>query len=123
MPTDDEGGLPRPTVLLAPDKFRGSLTGPEVVAAARAGAETIGWEVIGQPMADGGEGMLDAFGGANRTSEVTGPAGNPVRAQWRLADGVAVIESARASGLELAGGGEANDPMAATSRGTGELVA
>ncbi|WP_022926044.1 glycerate kinase [Serinicoccus marinus] len=114
----------RPVVLIAPDKFRGSLTAPEVVAAARSGAQAAGWDVIGMPMADGGEGMLDAFGGANRTSAVTGPLGTPVEAQWRLGDdGVAVIESAAASGLVLAGGKEGNDPVGATSAGTGELVA
>ena len=114
----------RPVVLVAPDKFRGSLTAPQVVEAARAGAREAGWEVLGLPMADGGEGMLDAFGGANRTSTVTGPLGDPVEAQWRLGeDGLAVVESAAASGLVLAGGREGNDPMAATSAGTGELIA
>jgi glycerate kinase len=68
--------------------------------------------------------MLDAFGGADRASQVTGPLGAPVAAAWRLGDGsVAVIESAVASGLLLAGGAEGNDPMAATSAGTGELLA
>ncbi|WP_298752696.1 glycerate kinase [uncultured Serinicoccus sp.] len=115
----------RPVVLVAPDKFRGSLSAPEVVQAARAGAQEAGWDVVDMPMADGGEGMLDAFGGANRTSTVTGPLGTPVRAQWRLGedDGLAIIESAAASGLVLAGGKEGNDPMGATSAGTGELIA
>lgn len=113
-----------PTVLVAPDKFRESLTAPEVVAAAREGAEEAGWHVVAMPLADGGEGMLDAFGGANRSTSVTGPAGTPVEAPWRLGeDGVAVIESAAASGLALAGGAERNDPWRATSAGTGELVA
>lgn len=117
-------GRDRPTVLIAPDKFRGCLTAPEVVAAAREGAEAVGWTVIGCPLADGGEGMLDAFGGANRTTSVTGPAGTPVEAPWRLGeDGLAVIESAAASGLALVGGAGVNDPMGATSAGTGELIA
>lgn len=73
-----------PVVLVAPDKFRGSLTAPEVVAAARAGAEAVGWQVVERPMADGGEGILDAFGGANRSTTVTGPGGSPVEAAWRL---------------------------------------
>ena len=78
-----------------------------VLAAAREGAKSLGWTVVERPLADGGEGMLDAFGGANRTSTVTGPAGTPVEAPWRLGeDGLAVIESAAASGLALAGGGE-----------------
>ncbi|NYF96929.1 glycerate kinase [Janibacter cremeus] len=113
----------RRTLLIAPDKFRGSLTAPEVVAAVTTVADRLGWDVVSRPMADGGEGLLDAFGGPNRTSAVTGPHGRHVEARWRHADGVAVIESALASGLDLAGGGSVNDPMAATSRGTGELIA
>lgn len=114
----------RRVLVVAPDKFRGSLTAPEVVAAVTPAAEELGWEVRGMPFCDGGEGMLDAFGGATRTSVVTGPHGRPVEAPWRLGeDGTAVIESARASGLVLAGGAARNDPVRATSRGTGELVA
>ena len=75
------------------------------------------------PMADGGEGTLDVLGGANRTTTVTGPLGEPVEAGWRLDRRQAVIEMARASGLELAGGAEGNDPVAATTTGTGELIA
>jgi glycerate kinase len=112
------------TVLAAPDKFRGSASAPEVAAAIAAGAEAAGWAHAQLPLADGGEGTLDAFGGANRTATVTGPLGTPVEAPWRMGDdGVAVVESARASGLVLAGGAEGNDPVGATSRGTGELVA
>jgi len=74
-------------------------------------------------MADGGEGTLDALGGPNRTSTVTGPLGKPVDAVWRLEGRMAVIEMARASGLELAGGAAGNDPVAATTAGTGELIA
>lgn len=116
-------GRTGPCLLVAPDKFRGSLTAPEVVAAVAEAATELGWEVIPRPLADGGEGMLDAFGGPNRRSRVTGPHGRPVQAPWRHDDEVSVIESALASGLDLAGGGEANDPVAATSRGTGELIA
>ena len=73
-------------------------------------------------LADGGEGLLDALGGANRTTTVAGPLGTPVEAGWRLHRGTAIIEMARASGLVLAGGAEGNDPMAATTAGTGELI-
>jgi glycerate kinase len=112
------------TLLAAPDKFRGSATAPEVAAAIAAAAEAAGWACVQLPLADGGEGTLDAFGGANRRTTVTGPLAIPVDAPWRMGDdGVAVIESARASGLDLAGGAEGNDPVGATSRGTGELVA
>ena len=112
-----------PVLLACPDKFRGSLTAPEVAAAVCVAARSHGWVCQALPLADGGEGMLDAFGGANRSTVVTGPLGLPVEAAWRLEDtGTAVIESAAASGLTLAGGAERNDPVAATSTGTGELI-
>jgi glycerate kinase len=111
-------------VLAAPDKFRGTLTSREAAAAIAAGAARAGWEAVELPLADGGEGTLDVLGGGNRTAAVTGPLGEPVEAQWRLeADGTALIEAARACGLTLAGGPEGNDPLRATSRGVGELLA
>jgi len=73
-------------------------------------------------MADGGDGLLDVLGGANRTTVVTGPLGDPVEAGWRMAKGTAVIEMARASGLTLVGGAEKNDALNATTYGTGELI-
>jgi glycerate kinase len=73
-------------------------------------------------MADGGEGTLEVLGGANRTTLVTGPLGQPVEAAWRLHRGVAVIEMARASGLTVAGGQENNDALNATTQGVGELI-
>jgi glycerate kinase len=73
-------------------------------------------------MADGGEGTLEVLGGANRTTLVTGPLGQPVEAAWRLHRGVAVIEMARASGLTLAGGPDKNDALNATTQGVGELI-
>jgi glycerate 2-kinase len=112
------------TILAAPDKFRGSASAREVAAGVAAAADAVGWSCVQLPLADGGEGTLDAFGGANRSTTVTGPLGGRVDAEWRLGDdGVAVVESARASGLDLAGGAEGNDPVRATSRGTGQLVA
>jgi glycerate 2-kinase len=112
------------TILAAPDKFRGSASAREVAAGVAAAADAVGWSCVQLPLADGGEGTLDAFGGANRSTAVTGPLGGRVDAEWRLGDdGVAVVESARASGLDLAGGAEGNDPVRATSRGTGQLVA
>ena len=108
-------------LLACADKFRGTLGAVEFAAAVAAGAPE--HEVAAQPMADGGEGTLAAFGGANRTTTVTGPAGTAVDAGWRLSRGRAVIEMAEASGLLLAGGAESNDPMEATTAGTGELIA
>ena len=93
-------------VLACADKFRGTLTAPEFGEAVAAGAE--GHEVVVQPLADGGEGTLDAFGGPNRRTMVTGPLGDPVDAAWRLSGGRAVIEMARASGLSLVGGADGN---------------
>ena len=71
---------------------------------------------------DLGEGTLEALGGANRTSTVTGPLGDPVQADWRYSRGTAVIEMARSSGLTLVGGAKNNDAMAASTVGTGELI-
>lgn len=111
-------------VLAAPDKFRGTLTAREAAAAIAAGAERAGWAAAELPLADGGEGTLDVLGGGNRRTLVSGPLGEPVEAAWRLEqDGTALIEAAQACGLTLAGGAEGNDPLRATSRGVGELVA
>jgi glycerate kinase len=110
-------------VLAAPDKFRGSATAAEVAAAIARGAQTIGWPCRTLPLADGGEGTLDALGGPNRTTRVSGPLGAPVDAAWRLDGELAVVEMARASGLALVGGAAGNDPLAASTRGTGELIA
>ena len=112
-----------PTALAAPDKFRGSLTAAQAARALADGARAAGWECRELPLADGGEGTLEVLGGANRAGVVTGPLGEPVEAGWRLDGGTAVIEAARAAGLSLAGGAEANDPVGASTRGVGELIA
>ena len=110
-------------LVAAPDKFRDTASAAEVASAIAAAAATAGWEAEAVPLADGGEGTLDVLGGANRRSWVTGPLGDPVHAPWRLEGTTAVIEMARASGLSLVGGPEGNDPVAATTAGTGELIA
>ena len=109
-------------VVAAPDKLRGSATAAEVAGAIARAAREAGWDCDEVPMADGGEGTLEALGGANRTSTVTGPLGASVDAAWRLAGRQAIIETARASGLALVGGAAGNDPVAASSAGTGELI-
>jgi glycerate kinase len=109
-------------VVVAPDKMRGTATAQEVAAAVGRAAAAAGWECDQAPVADGGEGTLDVLGGPNRTTTVTGPLGEPVAAQWRLDGRTAVVEMARASGLVLAGGAEGNDPIGASTVGTGELV-
>jgi glycerate kinase len=110
-------------VVAAPDKFRGTATAAEVADAIARVVEAAGHTCDRAPMADGGEGTLAVLGGANRRSVVTGPLGEPVEAAWRLDRRSAVIEMAQASGLELAGGPEGNDPVGATTTGTGELIA
>jgi len=102
------------------------LTAEAAAAAMAAGLVRSGFDDVVQiPLADGGEGTLDALlaarGGSRRTTRVTGPLGDPVDAEWGvLPGGIAVIEMAQASGLALVHG--RNDPLRASTRGTGELI-
>ena len=109
-------------IIAAVDKFRGTATAAEVAAAIGSAGWELGHDVVEIPVADGGEGLLDVLGGPNRTSTVTGPLGTPVDAGWRHRDRTAIIEMARAAGLQLAGGPDNNDPMGATTTGVGELI-
>jgi glycerate kinase len=121
-----EAARDEPLVVVAPDKLRGSISAARAADALARGAAGAGWRTARRPLSDGGEGFLEVLagvGGALRTETVTGPLGEPVPAAWRLAGDLAVVESALASGLLLAGGAAGNDPLRATSRGTGELVA
>jgi glycerate kinase len=118
-------------VIAAPDKFKGTLTAAQ---AARAMAD--GWrrrdpsaEVEELPVADGGDGTLDALvsalDGRREWVRVTGPLGDPIEADFGLVRStqglVAIVEMARASGLGLLSDGR-RDPLRATTRGTGELI-
>ena len=91
-----------------------------------AGLARAGYDDIAPvPMADGGDGTLAVLfavlGGSWRTVTVDGPLGRPVEAVWlMLPDGTAAIEMARASGLALVAGH--NDPLRASTRGTGQLI-
>ena len=109
-------------VLAAVDKFRGTATATQVASAIGHACWELGLDCVEAPIADGGEGTLDALGGPNRTTRVTDPLGKPVEAQWRLAGDTAVIEMARASGLSLVGGAKKNDVIAASTIGTGQLI-
>jgi glycerate kinase len=109
-------------VLAAVDKFRGTATATQVASAIGHACWELGLDCVEAPIADGGEGTLDALGGPNRTTRVTDPLGQPVEAQWRLAGDTAVIEMARASGLSLVGGAKKNDVIAASTIGTGQLI-
>ncbi|MDO8483694.1 MAG: glycerate kinase, partial [Candidatus Limnocylindrales bacterium] len=117
------------TILFAPDSFKGSLTSVQV---ARALAD--GWcrarpsdTTLLCPLADGGEGTLEAIAVAGgwvwQTAEVHDPLGRPIEARWlRSVDGTrAVIEMAEASGLSRVAPGE-RDAVAATSVGSGETI-
>ena len=117
-------------VVIAPDKFKGSLTAAEVAARVAAGlrAASPGVTTVELPVADGGDGTVDAAiaAGFERVDvEVTGPvAGQRVTAAFGLRDGTAVVEAAQACGLarlRSSGGGELA-PLTATSRGAGELI-
>ncbi|HXQ43061.1 MAG TPA: glycerate kinase [Acidimicrobiales bacterium] len=119
-------------VLAAPDAFKGTASAAAVAAAVAEGATAAGWASDRCPLSDGGEGFADvlttapgsdpADPGRWNEATVTGPLGLPVVARWYLHRTRAVIESAAASGLPLAGGAAGNDPVGATSRGTGELI-
>ena len=116
-------------LVAAPDKFRGTADASQAAAAAARGARRVGWTATELPLADGGDGLLAAFSGELRRDEVTGPLGTLVPAEWKLVPGAsdrdgptAVIEMANASGLLLAGGELGNDPMRASTVGTGQLV-
>ena len=114
------GGAP---VLCCPDKFRGSLTANEAAEALADGVEREGRDAVRLPLADGGEGTLDVLcpsSATRRPARVRGPLGEPVDAEWGLRGDTAVVEMARASGLALVAGG--NDPLRATTFGTGELL-
>jgi glycerate kinase len=110
-------------VLVAPDKLRGTLGVRAAAEALADGLVAAGAQTTCLPLSDGGEGFLDALGGANRSSEVANAFGVPARAPWRLSDARAVIESAIVIGYVP---GIAVDPAraeAATTYGLGELIA
>ena len=114
-------------IVVAPDKFKGSLTGAEVAASISAGvlASLPEARIATVPVADGGEGTLAAAlqcGFEQRHATVTGPTGQKVRAAWGQRNGTAIVEMAEASGLDRLPSG-VPDALGATSFGTGELVA
>jgi glycerate 2-kinase len=117
-------GIPT-TVLVAPDAFKGTLSAGEVAQAIGRGLSDRGHPVDLCPVADGGEGTLEALlpalGGELRTATVSDPLGRPVEASYALGDGVAVVETAAASGFALLEPDE-RDPVAATTFGTGQLI-
>jgi len=130
----------RAPVLVAPDKFKGTMTAAEVAAAIAEGLREGGRKTEELPVADGGEGtaeaLVRALGGDWVEADATDALGRPIRARFALLDqasavpglgarwygGVAVVEAAAATGLARIAPSE-RDAFAATSRGTGELIA
>jgi len=113
-------------VLIAADKFKGSLTAAEVAAAVRAGLQRVRPEirVVVVPVADGGDGTLAAAVAAGYREvavTATGPTGEPVATRYARDGDLAVVELADVSGLSRLPDGMA--PLTATSRGTGEVIA
>ena len=117
-------------VLVAPDKFKGTLTARQAAEAIERGwrRERPGDDVELVPLADGGDGTLDVLAppdgrdGSRRVRvRVTGPLGDRVDAEFGLRGATAIVEMARASGLALIAEAR-RDPRRATTRGTGELI-
>ena len=116
-------------IVIAPQGFKGNLTALQVARAIEKGIKRVvpGARTAIKPMADGGEGtvqaLVDATGGKMMATEVTGPLGERVTAQWGiLSDKVtAAIEMAAASGLPLVPH-EKRNPLVTTTYGTGELI-
>jgi glycerate kinase len=118
-----------PAVILAPDSFKGSLSAPAAAEAMARGLRRVWSEIDVRllPMADGGEGTLDAVlaasGGERRLVEVSGADRRPIEAAWGLlqreGSAVAVLEAAQVVGLTLASAAAVADR---TTLGLGELV-
>jgi glycerate kinase len=123
------GERPSPLIVVAPDKFKGSLTAAEVAAALARGLRRRlpGVRVVEHPVADGGEGSVEMVlphGFRPVSCEVHGPTGEPVVATYALHGGTALVEMAAAAGLGLLPGGVPDDRTARTAStyGVGELV-
>ena len=116
-------------IVIAPDSYKGSIYASDAARAMEDGVRRVlpDAEVVLVPVADGGDGTLETLvetsGGRIITSDVTGPLGETVSAQWgAMGDGVtAVAEMARTSGLALVRL-EDRDPLNATTYGLGEVI-
>jgi glycerate kinase len=116
-------------IVIAPQLFKGSLSAPEVARAIALGIKRVApdAQTVIVPLADGGQGTVEALvaaaGGRAIATDATGPLGESVRAEWGiLGDGITgVIEAAAASGIALVPGEKLN-PLITTTYGTGELI-
>jgi glycerate kinase len=117
-------GIPD-TILVAPDSFKGTFSSPEIASAIGDGLTRAGWKVDLCPVADGGEGTLEALrealGVELVTASATDPLGRRIEAQFGLHERIAMVETAAASGLGLVAERE-RDPIAASTAGTGHLI-
>lgn len=117
-------------ILIAPDKFKGSLSAPEAAGAIARGFREVWPDAILDlaPIADGGEGFAEALAVALRASWIRIPSVNALggridaRYAWQEEEKLAVIEMSEASGLWRIGP-EARDPLRADTFGTGLLLA
>ncbi|MBI3857972.1 MAG: glycerate kinase [Planctomycetes bacterium] len=117
----------RPVIVVAPNAFKETFSPHEAARLiARGLRRALDATLLLIPLADGGDGTLDALraslGGRKVSVRVTGPLRTPVRAHYLRAGKTAVIEMAKASGLKLVPPGR-RDPTVTTTRGTGELIA
>lgn len=116
-------------IVIAPQAFKGSLSALQAADAIANGAQRVfpDAQLTRVPIADGGDGTLDALinatGGTFHEANVTGPLGSPVDARWGvLGDGMTtIIEAAQACGLALLSDNE-RDPLTTTTYGVGELI-
>ena len=114
-------------IVLAPDSYKGCLSATEVAATLASAVRELhpDWEIVELPLADGGEGTVDAvmsaLGGKLLQATVSDPLGRPVDATYGLCGNLAVVEVAEACGLKHLAPEERN-PIIATTRGVGELL-
>jgi glycerate 2-kinase len=116
-------------ILIAPDSFKGSLSATEAAEAIRQGVKAVmpEAETVGLPLADGGEGTVEAMVTATQGrflyTNATGPLGEQIEARWGILgdDVTAVIEMASVAGLSLVPP-EKRNPLLTTTYGVGELI-
>lgn len=118
-------GIPE-QVLVAPDSFKGTLSADEVGEAVARGLRDAGRQALVMPVADGGEGTMTVLApalGLERTRvRVSDPLGREIEAELAVGGDTAVVETAAASGLGLVKRAD-RDPIAASTYGTGQLIA